>query len=138
MGIRVFQILMTSPQYISQLAIRNSSSLVVKAYGVEHVKEELLYLMPPFGAGVLEVRCLGKACKIFFRSGACTYLALACYLVNLLPDRLLSMVVHVVKELVELLSEEFSQSKMGYTFVQYGLHDVGNALVVGQYKHNLA
>ena len=100
---------------------------------MQHVKEPGLNLAPPTVVfRLLEVHSLGHLCQIFFRGSTHIPAVLCGHRCYLLADALLATGIHVVKEGVKVVAEEFAQSVVSHALMQQALHHVIHVAVIAE------
>ena len=138
---RLLQVSVAPPQDVAQLIVRQGDTPeALKAYAVEHVDEQALYLLPPRSPlGVAEVRALCQRRKIFLRSRAhVPPVSLPCHRVDGLAYLLRSVAIHVVEERVEMAAEQLPQAVVCHGLVKQRLHGIRRARVVRDDDGNLS
>ena len=127
---RLFKVLVTPPQDVAQLIVGEYGSRVVEAKRVQHIQESLLDSRPEGRVGCLVVHILCKARKILLCGGTLVVALLLHERVYLLPYLVVAALVHVIKELVEVLTEQLTQAVVGYRLMQYCLLHICHTGVV--------
>ena len=128
----VRHVLVTAPQHVAKFVVGKRHRVVAtNAKAVKHLQEEQFYLLPERRTDVLKVHVLCQTCQVFLRGAAEVPPVLGGQRGNAAPYRLVGSGIHIVKEHIEALAKQASQTFVRHGLVQHRAQHIARARVVG-------
>ena len=108
---RLCQVLIATPEDITQLVVRQRNAVeVVEPNLMKHPQEQLLDFPPPACIQVFKIGFFCQRSKMFFRGKPGVPTILLRQLHNLSAHIHVGIIVHIIQEGIKMLSKELTQS----------------------------